>query len=81
VRITKRPKRPFSLRRTLVIMGGSGLLYWVMHLVVWSISSSLVVRLIFNVIAIVILIPVMVTCFRTLLRANEEAVRQNPKPW
>ena len=43
-----------------------------MHLAVWSVTSSLVVRLIFNVIAIAVLVPVTVGTFRTLLRANEE---------
>jgi hypothetical protein len=72
VRITRRPKPPYSLQRTLAIWGATGVFFLVMHLAVWSVTSSLVVWLIFNVIAIAVLIPVTVSTFRTLLRANEE---------
>jgi hypothetical protein len=80
VRIARRPKPPYSLPRTLVIWGATGVFLLVMHLAVWSVTSSLVVRLIFNVIAIAVLVPVTVSTFRTLLRANEEEVERNPKP-
>ena len=53
----------------------------VLHLVIWSVTSSLVMRLIFNVIAIAIMGTVTVNTFRAMLRANEEEVKRNPKPW
>jgi hypothetical protein len=65
VRITRRPKPRYSLQRTLVIWGATGVFFLVMHLAVWSATSSLVVRLIFNIIAIAVLVPVTVTTFRT----------------
>jgi hypothetical protein len=49
-----------------------------MHLAVWSVTSSLMVRLIFNVIALAVLVPVTVNTFRTLLSANEEEVSGTP---
>jgi len=55
--------------------------FMVLHLVIWSVTSSLVMRLIFNVIAIAIMGTVTVNTFRAMLRANEEEVKRNPKPW
>jgi hypothetical protein len=81
VRIARRPKPPYSRQRTLVICGATGVFFWVMHLAVWSVTSSLVVRLIFSIIEIAVLGVVVVNTFRTLLKANEEEVKRNPKPW
>ena len=82
MRITRRPKPSYSLQRTVVIWGATGVFFLVMHLAVWSVTSSLVVRLIFNVIAIAVLVPFTVNTFRAMLRANEaEEVKRNPKPW
>ena len=80
MRVTKRPKPPYSQQRTLLIWGATGGFFLVMHLAVWSVTSSSLVRLIFNLIAIAVLVPVTVSTFRTLLRANKEEVQRNPKP-
>ena len=80
MRVTKRPKPPYSQQRTLLIWGATGGFFLVMHLAVWSVTSSLVVRLIFNVITIAVLVPFTVYAFRTMLKANEEEVKRNPKP-
>jgi len=53
----------------------------VMHRVVWSVTSSEVIRLTFSVIAIAVLGTVLVNGFRAMLKANEEEVKRNPKPW
>ena len=71
MRITRRLKPPYSLQRTIVIWGATGLFFMVMHLAVWSVTSSLVVRLIFNVIAIAVLVPFTVYAFRTMLKASD----------
>lgn len=78
MRITRRPKPPYSLKRTLVIWGAAGVFFLVMHLAVWSVTSSLVVRLIFNIIEIAVLGTVTVNAFRTMLRANEEKLSGTP---
>ena len=51
----------------------------VLHRVVWSVTSSDVIRLIFYLISIAVLGTVLVNGFRAML-ANEEVVRHNPKP-
>ena len=81
MKITRRPKPPHSLQRTIFIWGATGLFFMVMHLAVYSVTSSLVVRLIFNIITIAVLVPLTVNAFRAMLRANEEEVKRNPKPW
>jgi hypothetical protein len=55
--------------------------FLVIHLAVWSVTSSLVVRLIFNIITIAVMGTVVVKGFRAMLKANEEEVKRNPKPW
>jgi hypothetical protein len=80
MRITRRSKPPYSLKRTAVIWGAAGVFFLAMHLAVWSVTSSLVVRLIFNIIEIAVLGTVTVNAFRTMLRANEEEVKRNPEP-
>lgn len=81
MRITRRVKAPYSQRRTSAIWVATGVLFFVMHQAVWSVTSSEVIRLIFNVIAIAVLGTVLVNGFRAMLKANEEEVKQNPKPW
>ena len=81
MRITRRAKAPYSQRRTIVIWVATGALSTVMHRVVWSVTSSEVIRLIFYVIAIAVMGTVLVNGFRAMLKANEEEIRQNPKPW
>lgn len=81
MRITRRPKPPYSQQRTLAIWVATGVFFTVMHLAVWSVTSSLVIRLIFNVIAIAVMGTVLVNGFRAMLKANEEEVKRNPKPW
>ena len=55
--------------------------FMVMHLAVYSVTSSLIVRLIFNIIGIAVLVPLTVNAFRAMLKADEEEVKRNPKPW
>lgn len=72
MRITRHPRPPYSVRTTAVIWGATGVLFMVMHLAVWSVTSSLLVRLIFNLIAIAVMLAVTVNAFRTFLRADRK---------
>lgn len=80
MRITRQPKPPYSQQKMLVICGATGVFFFVMHLAVWSVISSLVVRLIYGIIEVAVIGVVVVKTFRTLLRVNEEEVKRNPKP-
>jgi hypothetical protein len=74
-------ERPSPVPRASVIAVSIAVAAGLVHSAVWSATSSSMVRLIVDVILIAVLAPAIVSFFRTLLRASEEEVKRNPRPW
>ena len=74
-------KGPTSARRWNIIGLALVLSSAVLHWGLLSAGAPIWVRLVVDVILIAALGFATVTWFRALLRANEEEVKKNPKPW
>jgi hypothetical protein len=74
-------KRPLSTRRWNIIGLALVLVSAVLHYGLLSAGAPIGVRIVVDVIATVAIAVATVNWFRALLKANEEEVRKNPKPW